>query len=105
MPELKRKRLLPDPDHYVEAITSFVSAFNSESAKRLENPKVSTGTWRITTEELASFLSLFDDPKNTASIIGAMLSAYATCREVRDPEEPSITEDAVPENVTQETIS
>lgn len=101
LPELKRKRSLPDPDHLVEAITAFVTSFNAESAKRLENTKA-TGTWRVTTEELASFLGLFDDPKNKGSVIGAMLSAYATCREIKDPEESTETDQDAANTTVQE---
>lgn len=84
LPEFKRKRTLPGADHLVEAVTAFVTSFNAESAKRLDNPKAISGNWRITTEELADFLALFDNPKNNPATIGAMLTAYATCREVKD---------------------
>ena len=62
-----------------------------ESAKRLESHKRS-GTKRVTTEELQSFISLLDAQKD-ASVIGAMLCAYATCRDVQEPEVPDLGDD------------
>jgi hypothetical protein len=86
LPDLRRRRMLPTAGPFLEAISDFVAAYNAESAKRLEQAKRS-GTKRVTTDELLSFVSLLDAQKD-ASVIGAMLCAYATCREVREPEVP-----------------
>jgi hypothetical protein len=86
LPELRRKKTLPTAGPFLEALSDFVATYNVESAKRLESNKRS-GTKRITAEELQSFISLLDAQKD-ASVIGAMLCAYATCREVQETEVP-----------------
>jgi len=91
LPELRRKRTLPTAGPFLEALSDFVAAYNAESAKRLESHKRS-GTKRVTTEELQSFISLLDAQKD-ASVIGAMLCAYATCRDVQEPEVPDLGDD------------
>lgn len=96
LPELRRKRTLPTAGPFVEAVSDFVATYNSESARRLEMNKRS-GTKRVTTEELQSFVSLFESHKD-ATLIGAILCAYATCREVQEPDVP-----AVPENNATDT--
>jgi hypothetical protein len=91
LPELRRKRTLPTAGPFIEALSDFVAAYNAESAKRRELNKRS-GTKRVTTEELQSFISLLDAQKD-ASVIGAMLCAYATCREVQEAEVPDAGDD------------
>jgi hypothetical protein len=91
LPELRRKRTLPTAGPFLEALCDFVAAYNAESAKRLESNKRS-GTRRVTTEELQSFISLLDAQKD-ASVIGAMLCAYATCRELQEVEVPDAGDD------------
>jgi hypothetical protein len=91
LPELRRKRSLPNAEHFLETIYGFLESYNAESAKRLEAGKVS-GVKRVTTEELLQFAGLFE--QYPASLVGAMLSAYATCREVKDIEDA----DAAPES-------
>jgi hypothetical protein len=84
LPELRRKKTLPTAGPFLEALSDFIATYNAESAKRLELGKRS-GTKRVTSEELQSFISLLDSQKD-ASVIGAMLCAYATCREVQEPD-------------------
>ena len=91
LPELRRKKTLPTAGPFLEALSDFVATYNVESAKRLESNKRS-GTKRITAEELQSFISLLDAQKD-ASVIGAMLCAYATCREVQETEVPDAGDD------------
>jgi hypothetical protein len=83
LPELRRKRMLPDSASFVEAISDFVASYNAESARRYEMGK-RTGTWRVSTEELQSFVGLLS--KHKAPAIGALLCAYASCREPREAE-------------------
>jgi len=92
LPELRRKKTLPTAGPFLEALSDFVATYNVESAKRLESNKRS-GTKRITAEELQSFISLLDAQKD-ASVIGAMLCAYATCREVQETEVPDAGDDS-----------
>jgi len=82
LPELRRKRSLPTAAPFIEAITDFLASFNAESARRLEQNKP-TAKRRLLTDDLESFLSLFEGQKD-ASLIGAMLCAYATCREPQE---------------------
>ena len=82
LPELRRKRSLSTAA-FLEAVTEFLSEYNAESARRLEMGKQS-GIKRIATEDLESFLSLFDGRKD--ALIGSLLCAYATCRETQEPE-------------------
>jgi hypothetical protein len=82
LPELRRKRSLPTAAPFIEAITDFVASFNAESARRLEQNKP-TAKRRLLTDDLESFLSLFEGRKD-ALLIGAMLCAYATCREPQE---------------------
>src|SRR5207248_2997785 len=84
LPELRRKRMLPGKQAFLETVSDFIATYNSESARRLELGKRS-GIKRITTEELLGFTELFDGQKDGA-LLGAMLCAYATCREVQEPE-------------------
>jgi hypothetical protein len=90
LPELRRKRALPRPEQFLETIYGFLESYNAESAKRLEAGK-SSGIKRVTTEELAQFASLFE--QYPVNLVGAMLSAYATCREVRDFDDAEATPD------------
>lgn len=88
LPELRRKRMLPGKHAFLETVADFVASYNAESARRLEVGKDS-GIRRITTEELRAFTELFDGQKD-ATLVGAMLCAYATCREVHEPEVPEV---------------
>jgi hypothetical protein len=91
LPELRRKRTLPTTGPFLEALSDFIATYNVESAKRFESSKRS-GTKRVTAEELQSFISLLDAQKD-ASVIGAMLCAYATCREAQEADVPDAGDD------------
>jgi hypothetical protein len=86
LPELRRKRKLPGVGPFLEAVTDFIAAHNTESARRMEQGK-STGIKRVTSEDMESFADLLLGQKN-ASVLGAMLCAYATCRVPKAADEP-----------------
>jgi hypothetical protein len=93
LPELRRKRTLPNSDSFLEAIADFVVSYNAESARRFEMGKA-TGTRRVTTEELECFVGLLSKlPKQKASAVGALLCAYASCREPREAEGEEMPEE------------
>lgn len=77
LPELKRKRVLPDKRDFMDALAEFVTEHNLESARRHEQGKP-TGIRRVSVEEFQSFVDLMDGEKN-AELVGAMLCAFATC--------------------------
>ena len=87
LPELRRKRALPGKAAFAQALSEFVTSYNAESAKRLLEPKRQSGVKRITTDEWSSFLELLDRAEGGAGLVGSLLTAYATCRETREPEE------------------
>ena len=78
LPELRRKRSLPGVAPFLEAVAEFVCTYNAESARRLEQGKTS-GVARVSTEDMESFTGLLLEQKD-ASVLGALLCAYATCR-------------------------
>jgi hypothetical protein len=86
LPELRRKRSLPGVGPFLEAVSDFIATYNAESARRLEQGKP---TWikRVTSEDMESFTQLLLEQKN-ASVFGAMLCAYATCRVPKSVDEP-----------------
>lgn len=85
LPELHRKRQLPGKEPFLEAVTEFIASYNAESAKRLEAKK-DTGTGRVDENDLLAFVQLLDTHRD-ASLMGALLCAYATCRQPKDPED------------------
>jgi hypothetical protein len=95
--DLRRKRTLPGVGPFLDAVTEFIASYNAESARRLELGKP-TGKRRVTTEELAAFVELVSQHKD-ASVIGALLCAYATCRKPQEeaPDETT-AEPAMEEN-------
>jgi hypothetical protein len=92
LPELHRKRQLPGKAPFLEAVTEFIASYNAESSKRLEAKKDS-GTGRVGEEDLLSFVELVDAQKD-ASLLGALLCAYATCKQPKDPEDGSEAQDS-----------
>jgi len=80
--ELRRKRSLPGVAPFVEAVSDFVSLYNAENARRREMRRLAPRN--VTTEEFASFVQLVNE--HGASLVGALLCAYGTCREPRDTE-------------------
>jgi len=93
LPELSRKRSLPGVGPFLESVSDFIASYNRESARRLEQNK-KTGVRRVTSEELESFTQLLLEQKN-ASVLGALLCAYATCKVPRDVDEAE--DDAEPQ--------
>ncbi len=98
--DLRRKRNLPGVSPLVEAISDFVSKYNVENARRREMHKPAPRN--VTTEEFSALVALVE--RYGASIVGAMLCAYGSCREPRDEDaaEPAENGPASPE-VTQTT--
>lgn len=90
LPELRRKRSLPKPDEFLDAIADFVASYNAESAKRLEQGKKS-GISRVSEPDFAEFVSLFE-PGRSPAIVGALLCAWATCKagNETDAQQPDI---------------
>jgi hypothetical protein len=86
LPELRRKRSLPGVGPFLESVSDFVASYNAESARRLEQEK-KTGIKRVTSEDLESFTQLLLEQRD-ASVLGAMLCAYATCRVPKAADEP-----------------
>lgn len=78
LPELRRKRSLPGVGPFLECVSDFIARYNAESARRLEIRK-RTGIKRVSAEEMDGFTQLLLQQKD-ASVFGAMLCAYATCR-------------------------
>jgi len=100
--ELRRKRSLPGAGPLMECVADFVSKYNAENARRREMGK--SAPRNVTTDEFAEFTALVE--KHGASLVGALLGAYASCREPRDEEvtepegdqpEQSATPASVPE--------
>lgn len=87
LPELRRARALPGNEPLLVAVADFIDLYNAENARRQES---NNRPWhgRVTTEELVAFTSLVDE--FNANIVGALLCAYGTCTERREPstEEP-----------------
>jgi hypothetical protein len=83
--ELQRKKL--KKADLIAALSEFVTHFNAESARRLELQRQS-GLKRVTTEEFAALVAVIE--ANDSALVGALLCAHATCRDVKDTEEPSV---------------
>jgi hypothetical protein len=99
-PELRRKRELPGNQPLIEALSEFVQSYNSENARQRETIATNPGkkTWyppsQVTTAEFASFVALVE--ALGASIVGAMLCAYGSCREPGESEGSEMTSEAEP---------
>jgi len=86
LPDLRRTRDVPG-DMFVETISDFVSKYNVENARRREQKKAAPAN--VTTEQLLKFMEL-----HNASVVGALLCAYGSCREPREPEpQPEAVDD------------
>lgn len=92
LPELRRKRSLPGGQPLLESISDFISKYNTENARRREMRKQAPRN--VTTEEFASFVALVE--AHTASTVGALLCAFASCREPREEDVPGNNDDAQP---------
>ncbi|MDQ7795014.1 MAG: hypothetical protein RDU89_11490 [bacterium] len=79
--DLRRKRSLPGTE-FLESISEFISLYNAENARRRELKLRAPSN--VTTEELHAFARLMD--RYGAAVVGALLCAYGSCREPREPE-------------------
>lgn len=95
--ELRRKRGLPGVAPLIEVVSDFVSLYNSENARRREMGKPAPRN--VTTEEFSSFAALVE--QYGASMVGALLCAYGSCREPRDEEEAPEPADGASESTGQ----
>jgi hypothetical protein len=84
--DLRRKRSLPGGGPLIEAVADFVSKYNAENARRREMGK--SAPRNVTTEEFSAFAALIE--RHGASLVGALLCAYGSCREPRDDEAPEL---------------
>jgi len=95
LPDLRRKRSLPGTP-FIEAVAEFISLYNAENARRRELGMSAPAN--VTTEELQAFTELVDT--RGSALVGALLCAYGSCREPREPEaaEPEVeTSDLEPD--------
>lgn len=74
--ELRRTRELPGNEPFMTTVAEFISLYNAENARRHELRRPAPRN--VTTEELTSFTRLVDE--YGASIVGALLCAFGTCR-------------------------
>ena len=77
--DIHRTRQVPG-NAFLECIGEFISRYNYENARRREitkNPKAAPAN--VSDEELKSFLGLVS--QHGASVVGALLAAYGTCKE------------------------
>jgi hypothetical protein len=83
--DIHRTRQVPG-NAFIECLGEFVSRYNYENARQREitkNPKVAPAN--ISDEELKSFVALVN--QHGASVVGALLAAYGTCKEKWDGDE------------------
>ncbi|MBI3304524.1 MAG: hypothetical protein HYZ72_20875 [Deltaproteobacteria bacterium] len=87
--DLRRKRSLPGVAPLTETVSEFISKYNVENARRREMRKPAPRN--VTTEEFMAFAALIE--RYGASMVGALLCAYGSCREPREEDAPEPTED------------
>lgn len=93
LPEIRRRRNLPDGHALIETVADFVASYNAENARRREMRQLAPPN--VTTEEFRAFASLVE--KHQAPLVGALLAAYGSCREPREPApEPGAAEPTAP---------
>lgn len=103
LPELRRKRSLPGGEAFMEAVAEFVASYNSENARRWESHRPTSRN--VTTEEFREFAALVE--QYGASLVGALLCAYGSCREPQD-ETDRVAEEklgSVPGATTEEGVA
>jgi hypothetical protein len=83
--DIHRTRKVPGTA-FIEAVTEFISRYNYENARRREMTKdLKTAPANVSVEELKAFTTLVDE--RGASVVGALLAAYGTCKEQWEPED------------------
>ena len=83
--DLHRTRKVPG-GAFIETVAEFVSRYNYENARRREITKdLKAAPANVSDEELKAFVALVDE--RGASLVGALLAAYGTCKEQWEPEE------------------
>jgi hypothetical protein len=90
--DLHRTRKVPG-NAFVECIMEFVSRYDYENARRREtkkDPKAAPAN--VSDEELRSFIALVE--RYGASLVGALLAAYGSCKEKWEPEDAGTSESA-----------
>jgi hypothetical protein len=95
LPELRRKRSLPGVGAFLERVSDFIASYNAESARRLELQR-KTGIKRVSAEDMEAFTQILLEQKD-ASVFGAMLCAYATCKAPKVEREPGFEAEPEPE--------
>jgi len=80
---------LPGSGPLVECVADFVSKYNTENARRREMGK--SAPRNVTTNEFSALTTLVE--RYGASLVGALLCAYGSCREPRDEETSEPEED------------
>ncbi|HZU05395.1 MAG TPA: hypothetical protein VFB73_05440 [Chloroflexota bacterium] len=89
LPEIRRRRSLPDSNALIETIADFIASYNAENARRRELRQPAPPN--VTTEEFRAFALLVE--KYQAPLVGALLAAYGSCREPREvAAEPEVSE-------------
>jgi hypothetical protein len=83
--DLHRTRKVPGTA-FIETVTEFVSRYNYENARRREITKdLRAAPANVSDEEFKAFVTLVDEHR--ASLVGALLAAYGTCKEQWEPED------------------
>jgi hypothetical protein len=92
--DLHRTRKVPG-SAFIECVMEFISRYNYENARRREttkNPKAAPAN--VSDEELKAFVALIG--QHGASVVGALLSAYGSCKEKWEPEDVDAGQGSVP---------
>jgi hypothetical protein len=101
--DIRRKREVPNA--LVERIADFVAQYNYENARRREMNQHAPRN--VTTEELRGFTALVE--QHGASLVGALLAAYGSCREPREDPPEQVPEgdagDALPATEVDDTAA
>lgn len=86
--DIHRTRKVPG-NTFVECVSEFISRYNCENARRREVMKnIQAAPANVSDEELKSFLALVDC--HGASVVGALLAAYGSCKEKWEGEEKEL---------------
>jgi len=80
--DIRRKRSLAGGAELLETIADFVAKYNYENARRREMRKRAPAN--VTTEEFEGLTRLIQD--HGSALVGALLAAYGSCREPREPD-------------------